>query len=124
MAKEYVSRFNSDGSVSRGTKNTGESFVDKRRRYAEDLKTKTKVNPQTGEVTPLTDKERSYRAGYLQNQTDGAIVHNLKKGKPGHGRSAIKKNGGNPPPKRSGRNSSNGNSRGLVVISNPRGGRY
>ena len=99
---------------------------EKARKAAVELKANRKVAVTTGEFygPPLTDTQRAYRAGRLDQQTDGARAYNAKKGRPGNGRSAIAKNGGSPPPKRGFKGKGNGGGRGLIVISDPPRERY
>jgi hypothetical protein len=62
------------------------------RKYAAELKAGADVF--TGEK--LTPTQASWRSGYMQARTDSAAAYNANNGKPGKGRSAIKKNGGKP----------------------------
>jgi len=66
----------------------------KSRKFVDELRTNQKItnDGMTVKRHGLTETERAYRAGYLDRGKESAIMHNLKNGKPGKGKSQIKKN--------------------------------
>jgi hypothetical protein len=93
--------------------------AEKAKRAAVELKQDRVIHPVTGRTIQqgLTPVQKAKRSGYLDAQTDNARAFNANKGKPGKGRSAIKKNGGTPTKRRWGK--SRGGSSGKSSIGSP-----